>query len=624
MVEQRKRQRIEENSSFYYDNPDYRLPHFRSSQSDFRESSESESNVEIKCNEEDHLKKAEEGEWRNSRFWGIRSFDSRGFGKHRVTLHAMEMYGTDQDKNLLRVLRDVMEKETSVQQNKVSEKEASEEASATTTDEYYYDGGNVSYGACEDDETDDHAYVLAVEDTSVPASEKHDEKCQLGDAESSDPISEKHDITDGEVSVAVSEQCDISDKPVEKNNEHEKTDINVVQNTEAFINIKPQNDGTAKLQDVVDMSGQYLVDASTNLVYNIDNIDISQFTQIYLIDAAPQIDAAPHGEHRETNYTLKAIVEDVNYIHVKEEDDKMKEIDDKCKEIVTEATDKEKMEENDVKEGEKQVEVIDEHQKDTVTEGTEKEKLEEHDVKESEEEVQFIDVKQKEIVEDGIEQENMEECDAKESEEEVQLIDVKQKEFIEDRTEQEKMEKHDVKERGNKEECDVKESEVQVQVIVRHDTNKRPLSDTTCDSSSSDGLKERKSDTDDKKKDEETSCRSDTMYNSADKHDIASCTSHSSKEQKTDVDVDNSSGAEGDSVRLSPDESRVKISNEKLTVVDKPPRLRSETRGQYMCQLALQFTQNQHKKVAESPSQNYGEDSILYVVFHTFVSDFNG
>ena len=393
---------------------------------------------------------------------GIRSFDSRGFGKHRVTLRAMEMYGTDQDKNLLRVLRDVTEKETSVQQNKVSEKEASEEASATTTDEYYCDGGDVSYVACEDDEIDDHAYVSAVEDTSVPASEKHDEKHQLGDAESSDPISEKCDVTDGEASVAVSEQCDISDKPVEKNNEHEKhdvtdreasvavsekhdisdkpveknnehekTDINVVQNTEAFINI---------MQDVVDMSGQYLVNASTNLVYNIDNIDISQFTQIYLIDAALQIDAAPHGEHRETNYTFKAIVEDVNDIHVKEEDDKMKEIDDKCKEIVTKGTDKEKTEENDVKEGEKQVEVIDEQQKDIVTERTEKEKSEEHDVKESEEEVQFIDVKQKEIVEDRNEQENTEECDAKESEEEVQLMDVRQKQFIEDRTEQEKTE----------------------------------------------------------------------------------------------------------------------------------------------------------------------------------------
>ena len=249
-----------------------------------------------------------------------------------------------------RALRDVTEKETSVQQNEVSEKEASEEASAMRTDEYYCDGGDVSYGACEDDEADDHTYVSAVEETSVPASKKCDEKRQLGDAESSDPISEKRDVTDrdasvnvsekcdvhdGEASVAVSEQRDVSDKPVEKNNKHEKTDINVVQNTEAFINIKPQDDGTAELQDVVDMSGQYLVDANTNLVYNIDNIDISQFMQIYLIDAAPQIDTAPQndGENRETNYTLKAIVEDVDDIHITEEDDKMKEIDDKCKEI---------------------------------------------------------------------------------------------------------------------------------------------------------------------------------------------------------------------------------------------------------------------------------------------------
>ena len=67
----------------------------------------------------------------------------------------------------------------------------------------------------------------------------------------------------------------------------------------------------------------------------------------------------------------------------------------------------------------------------------------------------------------------------------------------------------------------------------------------------------------DKKKDEETLCTSNTMYHSTDDHDIASCTSHSSKEQETDVD-NNSAAEEGESVRLSPDESRVKILNEKF------------------------------------------------------------
>ena len=56
----------------------------------------------------------------------------------------MDMYSSVQDKNLLRVLRDI------------TEKEASEESTATTTDEYNNDG------ACENDETDHHVYVSAV------------------------------------------------------------------------------------------------------------------------------------------------------------------------------------------------------------------------------------------------------------------------------------------------------------------------------------------------------------------------------------------------------------------------------------------------------------------------------
>ena len=87
-------------------------------------------------------------------------------------------------------------------------------------------------------------------------------------------------------------------------------------------------------------------------------------------------------------------------------------------------------------------------------------------------------------------------------------------------------------------------------------------------------------------------------------------------EERTDSEAE-------ESVRLSPDESSVKISNEKLIVVDKPPRLRLETRGQYMCRLALQFIHNQHKKLTETPLQNESEYSILYVIFHNFFSDFN-
>ena len=95
---------------------------------------------------------------------------------------------------------------------------------------------------------------------------------------------------------------------------------------------------------------------------------------------------------------------------------------------------------------------------------------------------------------------------------------------------------------------------------------------------------------------------SDTTYTPAD-----STAASTSEGDKTDW------ATEEEDVRLSPDESSVKISNKQLTLVDKPTRLRSETRGQYMCRLALQFTRNQHKKITDTSANR--EDSILYVDF---------
>ena len=135
-------------------------------------------------------------------------------------------------------------------------------------------------------------------------------------------------------------------------------------------------------------------------------------------------------------------------------------------------------------------------------------------------------------------------------------------------------------------------------------------SDTTENESSSDGLKGNNCY---KTKKTEGESNSDVI--------LLNDASHTTEkevqaEERTESEVE-------ESARLSPDECSVKISNKKLTVVDKPPRLRSETRGQYMCQLALQFTHNQHKKVTETPLQIESKDSILYVIFHNFVSDFN-
>ena len=123
--------------------------------------------------------------------------------------------------------------------------------------------------------------------------------------------------TDGEpADVSVSERsCSISaaKEEEEKRDVCDKND----NDTQGVINIKPRDDGTAELQDIVDMSGQCLVDATTNEVHNIDNIDISQFTQIYLVDHIQQ----NAGENAEIKYTLTVVVEDTEEIKVKQEDE---------------------------------------------------------------------------------------------------------------------------------------------------------------------------------------------------------------------------------------------------------------------------------------------------------------
>ena len=70
-----------------------------------------------------------------------------------------------------------------------------------------------------------------------------------------------------------------------------------------LINIIPHDDGTAELTNIVDLSGNYLF-TPEGVGYNIDDIDISQFAEIYLIDAEPK-------ESTPITYKLSAIVEDV-------------------------------------------------------------------------------------------------------------------------------------------------------------------------------------------------------------------------------------------------------------------------------------------------------------------------
>ena len=127
------------------------------------------------------------------------------------------------------------------------------------------------------------------------------------------------------------------DMTVEVSSEVErKDDVTVeVMNEQKVIDIKPDDSG--QLSDEVNLSGNVVYNASTGEVFNIDDIDISQFMEIYLVDTAVPgstnqeknyiVEATvPEVMNQETNYILKAVMEsDDEEIKVKKEEQEIKD-----------------------------------------------------------------------------------------------------------------------------------------------------------------------------------------------------------------------------------------------------------------------------------------------------------
>ena len=95
---------------------------------------------------------------------------------------------------------------------------------------------------------------------------------------------------------------------------------------EGVINITPHD--AVELQDVINLTGQYLYNANTGEVHNIDHIDISQFKEIYFLDTEQQVtvpqierqESVPEIEQQETNYSLSVVVESEDDIKEEKED----------------------------------------------------------------------------------------------------------------------------------------------------------------------------------------------------------------------------------------------------------------------------------------------------------------
>ena len=351
------------------------------------------------------------------------------------------------------------------------------------------------------------------------------------------------------------------------------------------IDIIPEN--TVELTDVVNLSGQCVYNPETGEVCNIDNINISQFTQIYLVHTPVQDNMTAY---QVTNYTLSVVVESNDEpIKVKqeEEDTDMKGKGEKDKESEINVNDEKEKNVVEAAGDESQHDV--KHVKELEAASDEQSDESQHDVNNAEKE------DGKEI--EGRTKSDENQCNVKDAEmKEMDLV-------VGDS-------KSDENKSGN--ECDENDAEeVEVSSNSKSDEteSKNDIIDVNEDGSKENSYGEVEN------MSEETEVRSATSTDQSSAKSDTSCSLESTGETSNG----NGSGcseSSRESIRSSPDECSIKIYKNNITIQDKPTRLRLETRSHYMCCLALQFTCNKHKKVMPPPKQNSDSDKmIMYAYF---------
>ena len=323
-------------------------------------------------------------------------------------------------------------------------------------------------------------------------------------------------------------------------------------------NILTMNKGEL-VNKIINLSGNYLQDQSTGLVYNIDDIDVSQFKEMYVIDV-PQTEL----------HTMSMIVES--------EEEK-----EKPQDSVTKGTGQDRSMVNGSEQGNKDSENVveleigvmkDEDTQETESEGVvmkEDERVEDtkNEGKEKAKKKESENVAAKEVTEGnksetGVTKEdtNKEVYEGKESETGITKEDTT-KEVNEGKENDTGITKEDTKREVN----EGNESETGV---MKEDTNKEVNEGKENDT----GIT--KEDT--KKEVNEGSETGVTKNEETDERNIKQVDSKTKVKQWLEEEE-------------SPDSSTVKLYKKSAQVMDKPNvnRRRSESRGQYLCRLSRQF-----------------------------------
>ena len=272
--------------------------------------------------------------------------DNRGFGCHKKMLDKMENTGNEREQELLQVLSDV----TSTVSRQASEEDESRQDCEEDDEEGdsdnecetcgynsrdYSDSGNDGDGTptseyeSAKDEIMNKSHNSDTGDKSAVQKEEDKKECDIKDNDGGgkredDEALQKHDLNatvpadQKECDVTEHEKrgvdkhvqnCDVNttvecyitenDEPLQKHDvnatlpaDKEERDV-----TQQPILITPQPHPTGheqvipsdlQLDNIVDLSGQMLIDAQTGQAHNIDNVDISQFNEVYLVN--PSVD----------------------------------------------------------------------------------------------------------------------------------------------------------------------------------------------------------------------------------------------------------------------------------------------------------------------------------------------
>ena len=227
--------------------------------------------------------------------WRIRTnsypIDNRGFRQHDAVLQQMTQ-GDERDKHLMQVLSHVVSQSTAVssvqndEEEYVEEEDYEEESNGESGQSYKVISGN-GEGTSEDksnsnddgDQNDSEegsatsAYESANKNVSDKGNpQKRDETLQQ--ATECDVTPEKRDVTHDEDDGLKSQKCD-------------GTTTLKAQKRDATTTLEPIviTPDQVVTDSIIDLSGQVLIDANTGNAYNIDDVDVSQFTDVFIVNA---------------------------------------------------------------------------------------------------------------------------------------------------------------------------------------------------------------------------------------------------------------------------------------------------------------------------------------------------